>query len=100
MHDPIQNPEGELRRAAGGSDTGTSTGGVIIGQYDPLAGLNAVSPGEDLGGGGRDTPTVDVQTLLRGAKQPDVFDMGDGPDLGMVALVVAVAAALWVVLRG
>jgi len=46
--DEKANPEGQLRRAAGGSSTGTSTGAALTGTEDPLAGLNAATPGADL----------------------------------------------------
>jgi len=45
--DEIANPEGQFRRVAGGSSSGTSTGAAIVGTEDPLAGLNAATPGLD-----------------------------------------------------
>lgn len=96
--DEIRNQEGLLRKLAGGSSTGMSTGGALIGTEDPLAGINAVTPGLDSDGSGglsRTRPQMPEISTFGGASRSG----GGGGLLRVVALLGAALVALGVVAR-
>jgi hypothetical protein len=98
--DEIANPEGQLRRVAGGSSTGTSTGAPIIGTEDPLAGLNAAMPGSDLGGGGGSVSVPDnFEGQLPGPDRTSTGN-GTGADRSIALSVMLVVLGAFAVLLG
>lgn len=93
--DERANPTGQLRRAAGGSSTGRSTGAALIGTEDPLAGLNAATPGVDLDEDGELTATTQSDGDSSNPSDPPVFVREAANRGGWLSLLVVVVAFIW-----